>query len=52
MSNIKPTQRIYDIVNDIRDEKYGLPSIQRSFVWKEDRICKLMDSLMSDYPIG
>lgn len=52
MSNIKPTQRIYDIVKDIREEKYGLPSIQRSFVWKEDRISKLMDSLMSDYPIG
>ena len=52
MGKIKPTQRIYDVIKDIKDEKYRLPSIQRSFVWEQDRICKLMDSLMSDYPIG
>lgn len=51
MSRIKPTQRIYDVVKDIKDN-YRLPSIQRSFVWGEERICKLMDSLMNDYPIG
>ncbi len=51
MSRIKPTQRIYDVVKDIKDN-YRLPSIQRSFVWEEERICKLMDSLMNDYPIG
>ena len=52
MSKIKPTQRIYDVVKDIKDDRYRLPSIQRSFVWEEERICKLMDSLMNDYPIG
>jgi len=52
MSNIKPTQRIYDVIEDIKSENYRLPSIQRSFVWEQDRICKLMDSIMSDYPIG
>jgi len=52
MSRIKPTQRIYDVVKDIKDDRYRLPSIQRSFVWEEERICKLMDSLMNDYPIG
>ncbi len=52
MSRIKPTQRIYDIVKDIKDDRYRLPSIQRSFVWEEEKICKLMDSLMNDYPIG
>ena len=51
MSRIKPTQKIYDVVKDI-EEDYRLPSIQRSFVWEEERICKLMDSLMNDYPIG
>ena len=51
MSAIKPTQRIWDVVKDIKTQ-YRLPSIQRSFVWEEDRICKLMDSLMNDYPIG
>lgn len=52
MSRIKPTQRIYDVVKDIQEDRYRLPSIQRSFVWEEERICKLMDSLMNDYPIG
>jgi len=52
MSGIKPTQRIYDVVKDIKGDQYRLPSIQRSFVWEEERICKLMDSLMNDYPIG
>jgi len=52
MSGIKPTQKIYDVVKDIKEDRYRLPSIQRSFVWGEERICKLMDSLMNDYPIG
>lgn len=52
MSSIRPTQRIYDVIKDIKDDRYRLPSIQRSFVWEEERICKLMDSLMNDYPIG
>lgn len=52
MSDIKPTQKIYDVVKEIRENKYMLPSIQRSFVWKEEKICKLMDSLMNNYPIG
>jgi len=52
MSRIRSTQRIYDIVKDIKEGRYRLPSIQRSFVWEEERICKLMDSLMNDYPIG
>lgn len=29
-----------------------LPDIQRSFVWKEDQIYKLFDSLMRGYPIS
>ncbi|HAL65764.1 MAG TPA: hypothetical protein DCP10_09380 [Bacteroidales bacterium] len=52
MGKIKPTQRIYDVVKDIKEDRYRLPSIQRSFVWEEEKICKLMDSLMNDYPIG
>ena len=52
MSGIKPTQKIYEVVKDINEDRYRLPSIQRTFVWGEERICKLMDSLMNDYPIG
>ncbi|WP_257575219.1 DUF262 domain-containing protein [Vibrio parahaemolyticus] len=28
------------------------PAIQRKFVWREEKICTLFDSIMRDYPIG
>lgn len=31
---------------------YVLPAIQREFVWGQDRIIRLFDSLMRGYPIG
>lgn len=31
---------------------YVLPAIQREFVWDQDRISRLFDSLMRGYPIG
>jgi len=36
------------------DEEGGfwLPNIQRPFVWKEDQICRLFDSIMREYPIS
>lgn len=43
---------IADIINDIHQKKYLLPSIQREFVWKPEQIEKLFDSLMRDYPIS
>jgi len=43
---------IKQIVLDITDKKYYLPAIQRKFVWGEEKICKLFDSIMRDYPIG
>lgn len=52
MGKIKPNQRISDVVQSIGNDEFRLPSIQRSFVWNQERICKLMDSIMNDYPIG
>ena len=52
MPKIKERQRILDVVKSIDEDEFRLPSIQRSFVWEEERICKLMDSIMNDYPIG
>lgn len=43
---------IKELIVDISDNKYFLPAIQRKFVWGEDRICKLFNSIMRDYPIG
>ncbi|MCG9875527.1 MAG: DUF262 domain-containing protein [Leptospiraceae bacterium] len=46
-------QRIINSINN-REENGGLflPNIQRYFVWSEDQICKLYDSIMRYYPIG
>ncbi len=52
MAKIRQNQRIFDVVDSIRRDEYRLPSIQRSFVWEQDQIYKLMDSLMNDYPIS
>lgn len=43
---------IKEIIDNIKEQHYVLPSIQREFVWKTDQIEKLFDSLMRDYPIG
>lgn len=43
---------IRNVVNEIHNGKYLLPSIQRELVWSPIQIEKLFDSLMRDYPIG
>lgn len=30
----------------------GCPNIQRAFVWSEDQICRLYDSILREYPIS
>ena len=45
------TTTIRKIVKQL-NEDFWLPNIQRNFVWKEDQIERLFDSLMRDYPIG
>lgn len=43
---------IYDAIKNISSRKYLLPAIQREFVWSEDQIERLFDSIMRGYPIG
>ena len=43
---------IAEVMKDISNNKYVLPSIQREFVWDTEQIETLFDSLMQDYPIG
>lgn len=43
---------IVQVVEDIDKKKYYLPAIQRKYVWKEEQIVKLMDSIMRGYPFG
>ncbi len=40
------------MVSDIERGKIVLPALQRNFVWEEDKISRLFDSLMRGFPIG
>lgn len=43
---------IFSLLNQIKNKEIVLPAIQRGFVWKEEKIEKLLDSIMRGYPIG
>lgn len=43
--------RVSDIIRQVNRDIY-LPAIQREFVWDTDRIERLFDSIMADFPIG
>lgn len=43
---------INSILKEIEIGKIILPAMQRNFVWAEEKIQDLFDSLMHDYPIG
>lgn len=43
---------INEIIQLIGDNRMFLPSIQRKYVWSENQITKLFDSIMLGYPIG
>jgi uncharacterized protein with ParB-like and HNH nuclease domain len=43
---------IKEAIVSIEDGEYVLPSIQREFVWDENQMEILFDSLMRDYPIS
>lgn len=54
MKNQKETIRkmVTYLNNEEKDGGFWLPNIQRPFVWKEDQIERLFDSLMREYPIS
>ena len=43
---------VISLLNQVKNGDIVLPNIQRNFVWSEEMICKLMDSIMRGYPIG
>lgn len=54
MKNQKETIRkmVSYLNNDEKDGGFWLPNIQRPFVWYEDQIERLFDSIMREYPIS
>ena len=45
-------KNIKAVIEDINSRKIYLPAIQRKYVWDDDQITRLMDSIMLGYPIG
>jgi uncharacterized protein with ParB-like and HNH nuclease domain len=43
---------IKEAMEKVKQRKFLLPMIQREFVWNDEQIVKLFDSLMREYPIG
>jgi hypothetical protein len=43
---------VQEVLSGIHEKRYLLPAIQREFVWDQDQIRRLVDSLMRGYPIG
>lgn len=50
--NLSPNQRIFDVMHAIHNGQYRIPNIQRGYEWDQERVLKLLDSIMSGYPIG
>lgn len=52
MSAFQAPLTVRETIDGIHEKKYLLPAIQREFIWGSDRIVRLFDSLMQQYPIG
>src|SRR5271157_5049888 len=54
MKNQKQSMRkIVGFLNDPEEDGgFWLPNIQRPFVWSEDQIFRLFDSILREYPIS
>lgn len=54
MKNQKQTiRKIVGFLNNVDEEGgFWLPNIQRPFVWSEDQISRLFDSILREYPIS
>jgi len=47
---LEPT--LFGLLTQMENDQIVLPAMQRPFVWKEDRVYRLIDSLLRDFPIG
>jgi len=53
LPEITPTSRKIDrLINRIEEGDIKIPAFQRGFVWNQDQVLELLDSIYRDYPIG
>lgn len=44
--------KVENLLMDVKSGRLGLPDLQRPFVWKDNKVRELLDSMMKGYPIG
>lgn len=47
-----PEYNIPTLVKMVKNGEIGIPELQREFVWSNDRVCELAESIYKNYPIG
>ncbi len=53
ISEITPSAvKIDKLLNRIEEGDIKIPAFQRGFVWNQEQVIDLMDSIYNDYPIG
>lgn len=45
-------RKVGDLLNDVKTGRIGLPDLQRPFVWKDNKVRELLDSMLKGFPIG
>ena len=45
-------KKLDDLLKMVEEGKAQLPDFQRSWVWDDTKICKLIESITSDFPMG
>ena len=38
--------KVADLLSDVKNGRIGLPDLQRPFVWKDNKVRELLDSMM------
>lgn len=44
--------KVGDLITDVKNGRVGLPDLQRPFVWKDNKVRDLLDSMLRGFPIG
>lgn len=44
--------KVGDLVHDVITGRIGLPDLQRPFVWRDNKVRELLDSMIKGFPIG
>ena len=52
MAGFQPPINIIEAIERIKNNEYLLPAFQREYVWSQEQIERLFDSLMRGYPIS